>query len=352
MDRKPLRLGAAYHGNRMPHHAREDLLDMATHGMDLVVHMFSHTDWDRHKNRMKDIITMSQDFGLEVWVDNWGLGGPPGDKSHFLSYYPDSHMYLSNGELSPVRACLNSPDFRRFTRDWIDAVYETGARTIFWDEPHMPSKKSPDGRLWYGCACPRCRKLFEEKYGHPMPEFSTPEADAFGTESIVSYFREMTEYSHSKGMINTVCVMLGTYGMSLDVVDRICSLPYMDNIGSDPYWLGAKAKNPDLSVYEFVYNGTKENLRVAEQFGKNHNIWIQTYSNPKGREEEIVEAAEAAYDAGARTIIAWGYYGSDSNDYAAENPAVTWARTCEAFQRVRNFERDRILAENRAKYRK
>ena len=352
MDKRPLKLGAAYHGNRMPHHAREDLLDMATHGMNLVVHMFSHTDWNRHNNKMKDIIAMSQDFGLEVWVDNWGLGGPPGDVSHFLSYYPDSHMYLSNGELSPIRVCLNSPDFRRFTREWIDAVYATGTRTLFWDEPHMDSKKAPDGRLWYGCACPRCKKLFEEKYGHPMPEFSTPEAAAFGTDTIVDYLREMTEYSHAKGMTNTVCVMLGTYGMSLEVVDRICSLPYMDNIGSDPYWIGAKSKNPDLSVYEFVYNGTKENLRVADQFKKDHNLWIQTYANPKGREEEIIEAAEAAYDAGARTLIAWSYYGGSSNDYAAENPAVAWAKTCEAFQRLRSMERDRILSENRKKYMK
>ena len=96
---KPLHLGVAYHGNRMPHHARQDLLDIATHGMDTVVHMFSHTDWDRHKTVMKDIVTMSQDFGLEVWVDNWGLGGPPGDKSHFLSYYPDSHMYFRKSGL-------------------------------------------------------------------------------------------------------------------------------------------------------------------------------------------------------------------------------------------------------------
>lgn len=346
-----LRLGAAYHGNRMPHHARQDLLDMATHGMDLVVHMFSHTDWDRHKMVMKDIITMSEDTGLEVWVDNWGLGGPPGDKSHFLAYYPDSHIYLSNGEMDPVRACLNSPDFRKFTKDWIDTVHFIGGRTIFWDEPHMPSKEV-DGKKFYGCCCPRCRKLFEEKYGRPMPETSDADAEAFGTDTIVDYFREMTEYSASKGMKNVVCVMLGTYGMSLEVVDKICSLPHMDNIGSDPYWIGKQAQNPDLSVYNFVYEGACENLRVANQFGKDHNIWIQTYANPRGKEEDIIEATEAAYDAGARTIIAWGYYGSISNDYAAQNAPVTWAKTCEAMQRVRNFERDRILAENRKLYRK
>ena len=351
MMNKPLRLGAAYHGNRMPHHARQDLLDMATHGMDLVVHMFSHTDWDRHKLVMKDIVTMSEDMGLEVWVDNWGLGGPPGDKSHFLAYYPDSHMYLSNGDMDPVRACLNSPDFRRFTREWIDTVYFLGARTIFWDEPHMP-QKTVNGKNYYGCACKRCRKLFEEKHGYPMPEESTPEADNFGTDSIVDYFREMTEYSASKGMKNVICVMLGTYGMSLDVVDRLASLPHMDSIGSDPYWIDKQAKDPSLSVYNYNYMGAKENLRVADQFGKDHNLWLQTFKNPKGREEDIIQAAEGLYDAGARTILAWGYYGSESNDYAAKNAPVTWAKTCEAMLRLRNFERDRILAENRKRYMK
>ena len=346
---QPLRLGAAYHGNRMPHHARQDLLDMATHGMDMVVHMFSHTDWDRHKMVMKDIVTMSEDMGLEVWVDNWGLGGPPGDKSHFLAYYPDSHMYLSNGDMDPVRACLNSPDFRKFTKEWIDTVHFLGARTIFWDEPHMPSK-IVDGKKYYGCACPRCRKLFEEKHGYPMPEISTPEAESFGTDSIVDYFREVTEYSASKGMKNAVCVMLGAYGISLETADKISNLPYMDNIGSDPYWVGKQEEVPDLNVYKYVYDGAKENLRVANQFGKDHNVWLQTYSNPRGKEEDIIQAAEAIYDAGARTILAWGYYGSESNDYAAPNAPVTWAKTCEAMQRLRNFERDRILAENRKLY--
>ena len=348
---QPLRLGAAYHGNRMLHHAQHDLLDMATHGMDLVVHMFSHTDWDRHKRVMKDMVTMSEDAGLEVWVDNWGLGGPPGDKSHFLAYYPDSHIYLSNGDMDPVRACVNSPDFRKFTKEWIDAVHYLGARTIFWDEPHMP-RKVIDGKTYYGCCCPRCRKLFEEKYGRPMPVESDADAEAFGTASIVDYFREVTEYSASKGMKNVVCVMLGTYGMSLDVCDQICSLPHMDSVGSDPYWIGKQQKDPSLNVYNFVYEGTRENLRIANQFEKDHNIWIQTYNNPRGREEDIIQAAEAAYDAGARTIIAWGYYGSISNDYAAQNAPVVWHKTCEAMQRIRNFERDRILAENRRLYMK
>ncbi len=343
MIERPLKLGAAYHGNRMLHHAYDDLKDMAMHGMDLVVHMLSHTDWDRHHRVMRDMVHMSEDLGLEVWVDNWGIGGAPGDKSHVLAYYPDAHMYYSNGDMEPTTACVNSPEYRQFSREWIDAVYELGARQIFWDEPRMPLKVV-DGKRIYGCCCPRCRKLFAEKHGYEMPLEATDEAEKFGADSIVDYLREMSEYSHAKGMRNSVCVMLGTFGMSLDLADDICSLPYMDNIGSDPYWVGKQEKNPQLSVYDFVYDGTRQNIDLSERFQKDHNIWIQTYMNPRGKEEDIVLAAEAAYDAGARTIIAWGYYGSISNDYAAKNPHVTWHKTCEAMQRVRNMERDRILA--------
>lgn len=347
MERTPLRLGAAYHGNRMPHHAQKDFEDMAVHGMDIVVHMLSHTDWRRHLQVMKELVERSKEAGLEPWIDNWGLAGSPGDTSHFLAYYPEAHAVYSNGEHAGIYPCLNSPEFRQFTKEWIDAVEYIGGRTIFWDEPHMPTKKV-DGTTYYACACPRCRKLFEERYGRPMPTVSDADVAEFAASTIADYFAEVTAYSHAKGMVNSVCVMLGTYGMNLECADRICALPFMDNIGSDPYWIGKKKRDPSLDVYDFVYDGTRRNLEVCERFGKEHNIWIQTYSNPRGSEEDIVEAVEAAYDAGARTLLAWGYYGSESNDYRAENAAVTWARTCEAFARIRNRERDAIFAAKRA----
>ena len=136
-----LRTGAAYHGNRMLHHAQADLRDMADNHMNLVVHMFSHTDWDRHCRVMRDMVELSEEAGLEVWVDNWGLGGPPGDKSHFLALHPEAHQYYSNGEMAPVHACLNAPSFRAFVKEWIDVVAYIGGKTIFWDEPHLPLKK-------------------------------------------------------------------------------------------------------------------------------------------------------------------------------------------------------------------
>ena len=59
---RTLKTGVAYHGNRMPSHARADMLEIAKADMDIVVHMLSHTDWERHKRVMKDIL---KDMGLD-----------------------------------------------------------------------------------------------------------------------------------------------------------------------------------------------------------------------------------------------------------------------------------------------
>ncbi len=345
MELHPLRLGAAYHGNRMLHHAQEDLRDIMNHGMDIVVHMLSHTDWDRHLERMKDMIRLSEDIGLESWIDNWGLGGPPGDKSFFLAYHPEAHQILSNGETDPVRACLNADSFRAFTREWIDAVGYIGGKTIFWDEPHLPVR--PDGT--YACACPVCRQKFSERYGYEMPEKMNADVYRFRLDTLASYFREVTDYSASKGIKNTVCVAPDPKtGFDPDPLGSICGAENLGNIGTDPYWIGYK----DVDPYRFVYENTKKSLELSDHFHKDHNIWIQAYGIPLGREDEIIEACEAAYDAGARTILAWGYYGSESNTYAARNPEKTWNRVCEGFRRIRDLEHDRILAEKRARYAK
>jgi hypothetical protein len=340
-----LKLGVAYHGNRMLHHVREDMQDIIKHNFNLVVHMFSHNDWDRHKNIMKEIVEITEGAGLEVWIDNWGLGGPPGDKSHFLSYFPDAHQVYSNGEVDPVRVCLNNKDFRRFTREWIDVVEFTGAKSIFWDEPHLAGRDLVDGKpsVWT-CCCKTCRKLFEEKYGRKMPVQMTEEVEKFRIDTIVSYFREVTAYSKSKGMYNAVCVMLGaTHGINLDTLDQIAGMDTLDNVGSDPYWV-----SKDVNPYHYVYEATRKNLDICDRFKKDHNIWIQCFGNPRGREEEIIYAADAAYDAGARTILAWGYYGSDANDYRARNPELTWKTMGDAMYRLlernRNSERDAYLS--------
>lgn len=338
----PLKIGTAYHGNRMLHHARQDLEDMISYGMNLVVHMLSHTDLNRHKNKMKEMFALSEEMGMEVWVDCWGLAGPPGDVSHFLAYHPESHMVYSNGSLATVYACLKDPALLEFIKNWIDEVASCGGKTVFWDEPHMPSAMV-DGKKVYSCCCPRCRKAFEEKYGHPMPEYATEETEEFGIDSIIEYLREITDYAASKGLKNATCIMPQT--MSPKELEGLFKLPHLDNIGTDPYWRPVPGAAPNPDVYKYVYEKTRVIVELCEKYGKDLNLWIKAYNIAAGTEDDIVLATLAAYNAGARTIISWSYYGAESNDYASEKPLASWSRTRDAARLIRDKETLRIAAE-------
>ncbi len=334
-----IRTGAAYHGNRILAHVANDMAEMARANMDIVVHMFSHNDWDRHLGVMSEICKISEYNGLEVWIDNWGIGGPPGDKSHFLQYHPQAHQVYSNGTLDPVSACYNSPAFVAFTKNWIEAVASFGGKKIFWDEPHF--KKNKDGL--FTCCCPTCQKLFEERYGHPMPPELTDEVSQFQTESLLRYFDTVCSYAASMGIENSACVMLHT----LDYAKQIMTIPALNDFGIDPYWQPAR-KNHD--PYEFVYKATKQIIAETDAIGKQNHIWIQGYAIPHGKEDEIILATDAAYDAGARTLISWSFRGAESNTYKSECAERTWAATKEAFTRVRNRHFDNIRAEYLKKF--
>ena len=341
--------GVAYHGNRMLSHVREDMRELAVSGFNTVLHTFSHNDLDRNRRTMKEIFDITSEYGMDVWADNWGLGGPPGDKSHFLSYHPESHQIGSDGLPDPVRVCYTSPAFEEFTKEWIDAVYEAGARKIFWDEPHFADVRNGNSRVWT-CRCARCRAMFNIRYGHEMPDTITPEVDAFRKSVITDYFKTVAGYAKKKGMYNAVCVMFANgenapnFGVDLD---SICSSPALDNIGSDPYWLGAGAHGY-TEVYKFVYERARHNIELCEKYGKDHNLWLQTFSNPAENEDEIIAAADALYDAGARSIFAWGFRGSDSTDYRAIAPDRTWYATKAAYERLSNRYRDELRAAARA----
>jgi len=338
-----LKKGIAYHGNRILKHVESDMLDIVQHHFNLVVHMFSHNDWDRHRRVMKDIVSITEGYGLDVWVDNWGLAGPPGDKSHFLSYYPDCHQMYSDDQMDPIRVCLNRKEFRAFTKEWIDIVLESGAKSIFWDEPHLAMKDGVNKKEWT-CRCGVCKALFEERYNKAMPALLTAEVEAFRIWTVVDYFREVTDYSKSKAMENIICVMLGeSFGINLDTIAELGKLDNLDNIGSDPYW----GWSGEVDPYKFVYDATKKNLDICNKFGKKHNIWIQGYGTKRGMEEEIVLATDAAYDAGARTILVWGYRGSESNDYRAICPDITWKTIGDAMLRITEKEREVLRLEAR-----
>ena len=360
-----LKTGAAYHGNRMLSHAISDMREMVRADMDVVVHMLSHNDWERHDRVMADIFKASEDLGLEVWVDNWGIGGAPGDKAHFLAYHPEAHSYIGDGEMHPFQVCLNAPSYRQFVKDWIEEVKSLGGKKIFWDEPRIPCKPVNGTDDYYsGCTCPTCRKLFEERYNKRMPIIMDEDVAAFRNDTLIEFHEFITSYAKGLDIENSICLMPHQISatrsasltkqekmMSIDI-NRLCSIDSIDDIGTDPYWYSnpqiAKTGNP----YETVYHDSKLCVDAANKYGKKHNIWLQSYEAPRGREDEIITAAEAIYDAGARTILSWSFHAAESNSYRSANPERAWMMTVEAFKRIKNMERDKLLQDNRKKYMK
>ena len=340
-----LRTGVAYHGNRILRHVEEDMTDICRHGMNLVVHMLSPNDWDRHLGVMKDMVAISESCGLEVWIDNWGIGGPPGDKSHFLQYHPQAHQVYSDGSIDPVSACYNSEDFVQFTKDWLDAVREFGGKTVFWDEPRL-KEKGTGHSAEFTCRCDACQRLFEEQYGEPMPHTMTPELEKFRHWTLTHYFDRVTAYAKLLGMENVACVMLRT----LAYTEGLRQLPHLDNFGIDPYW---HPENPARyrEPYRYVYTYTKEILAEVEKCGKQSHVWIQGYNIPAGYEDELISATDAAYDAGAKTILYWSYRGGEPNTYRSDHCERVWQVIGEATQRIRFRHFDRLREERQAELR-
>ncbi len=331
---KKLQKGVAYHGNRFLSHVRDDMRDIVEHGFNTVVHMLSHTDWDRHKQTMKEIFNITKSYGLDVWVDNWGIAGGPGEKAHFLSYHPQAHQINSDGTMNPTRMCFNSPEFVQFTKDWVDVVAECGGEKIFWDEPGLLYSDDGENIKWT-CRCDTCQKLFEERYNKPMPAILTPEVIEFRAWSVSNYFDIVSKYAKAAGMYNSICVILDDDALSRkEILASLCSVSALDNIGSDPYWTYHDGVVGYEKVYDFVYGRTKENLDVCDRYNKEHNVWIQAYAHKKGHEEEVIAAADAMYDAGARNIFVWGYRGCEGNDYKGECPDMLWANVGQAMQRI------------------
>ena len=221
--------------------------------------------------------------------------------------------------------------------------------------PHVKIEGTDD--YYSACTCTTCQKLFEDRFGKKMPLVMDKDVSKFRNDVLVEFHDFISAYSASLGLKNIICLMpYQLAGMTQQTekekllgfdIDTVCALSNIDNIGTDPYWYGSK-----LNPYEYNYNATKLCLEKANKYGKDHNIWIQGYTAPRGREEEIIEATEGAYDAGARTILSWSYNGAESHSYRSENPMRSWNATLEAFRRIKAMERDRILAENRKKYMK
>lgn len=295
--------GTSYFGNRMLDHYLSDLKDMKEHHCNSVLHCFSENDYFFYKDSMKDIVAASHDAGLEVYIDPWAVGGVFGGEA-------DWRWVPKNLETSQIRmdgkilgiACPNQPKFREFMKDWIRTALDTGADIAFWDEPHfyLPGWCG-DPRDYWACRCNVCQEMYQAQFGEPLPLVKTPEVKQFQAESLYNFLREMciTVKEYKPHVRNCICLL--PYRDTLETWERFASIPELDIIGTDPYWLWGG--DPEEMVRFF----SERIMECAGKHNKEGQIWIQGFKIVKGKEEEVSKAIQTAYDCGIRNICTWAY---------------------------------------------
>jgi len=326
-----MKYGVSYFGNRILKHVEEDMKELKEIGFDVIVHTFSENDHKFYFRTMKDIVKLTKNLGMEVWIDPWGVGGVFGGEafSNFLIENP-SEWQITNRGRAVGSACFNSPKFREYMKRWLEAAVETGANAVFWDEPHFHILK--DFPKEWTCRCERCKEKFKEIYGHDMPEEFTEEVSNFRNKTIEDFFEEVLSYSKKLGMKNVICFLpFESELFGLKDYESIAKIEYVDNIGSDPYWMAFK-----LEMNSFLKETTQKILKLSSKYGKENHMWLQAFKIPRGREEDIVKGAKILKKENVETVLFWGVFACKHiSSIAPDDPEKAWEVVKQIVKEVR-----------------
>lgn len=329
-----MKLGCSYFGNRVLKHVVEDMRELKEMGCTYVVHTFNENDMVFYAACMQEIVAATQDLGLEVHIDPWGVGKVFGGESfsNFVMQNTDALQMVSDGRPAGA-ACPNHPRFRAFMREWVDAAVATGADVIFWDEPHFYISAWLGGRPnTFGCCCNLCRTRFRETRNQPFPQENNEALRAFKEECILEFLKEMIAYAHACGKRNALCVLpLYDDKHTYETWERMASIPHLDILGTDPYWIVFKK-----DLREFVGESARLVKKVCDARGLEAQLWLQGYKVPAGREDEVAQAVDLMLEQGIRNVAVWGFDACRHISWIRpDNPDLVWQKVREAYARAR-----------------
>lgn len=324
----PFSSGISYFGVRNPEWVRLDMQRIRDAGFSHVLHTWSEEDLHYYPDTMAEIIQLSKDIGLGVYVNPWGVGRVFGGEaySELVARNPQMAQVGSDGK-PRAASCPNHPEFRAYMDRWIKTACSSSVDTIFWDEPHFDFTK---GNTTWNCRCRICQSKFLARFGYALPETLTPEVLEFREDCLLDFLAEVTSKVHALGKRNSVCMLPPWFPGGLDDWSKVARLPHVHEIGSDPYWEKTTPLEEIGPTYRSVSQRT---VQIAQEHGIDSQMWIKNYHIVAGTEQSVQIATEQAYEAGIRNIFAWSYLGSGYLSWLrSDHPELVWELQCQALR--------------------
>ncbi len=314
------RAGCSYFGVRVARHVERDLADLAARGYSGVLHTFSENDLAYYRDTMRELVELSHAAGLSVQASPWGLGRTFGGEaeSRWVAFHPDECQVFDDGR-RVAAACLNSPAYRAFCKDWADWVLDCGVDSVFWDEPAwvVPAHVGVDDDLRWSCRCHHCA----ERFGGELPRERTPDAVAFREDSVVDFLREVVAHVAANGGANTVCLLPATEGdHGLSDWNAVASLPGLTTLATDPYW-----KHWGEPAGPFVRRFARLLRETCDRHGIGAQLWVPSFGLTRDEISELDAAIEAARAEGVADLWTWGYEAcAHMTSLASPDAAEVW----------------------------
>ena len=331
-----MEFGVSYFGNRMVNHYRNwDLPEIVDSGCTFVVHTVSEEDLEFYLGTIKELVNVTHESGLAVYLDPWGVGGVFGGEafSNFLVQNLDAWQIGINGNPLPS-ACLRNTKFRKFMHRWMEAAVSLGPDGIFWDEPHLFSTTSLGGSyLDTSCWCLECRKEFNERFGKQMPREIDHDVSEFREESIVRFLSEVCAFTATKGIKNAVCLRAeDETPIGSRYWEKIAQIDGIDILGVTPFW---RLQGRELNGW--VKFWAERVTDICRPVGIESQVWLQGFLIPAGFEEEISQAADIAVSVGVKNLAMWGFGGcAHISAMHSARPERVWSTMASVFRRLRS----------------
>ncbi len=296
------RAGTSYFGVRIARHVRRDMADLASRGYTGVLHTFSENDFAYYRGTMAEIVAASHAEGLFVQASPWGLGRTFGGEaeSRWVAFHPEECQVLDDGR-RVAAACLNSPAYRAFCKEWADWALECGVDSVFWDEPAwvVPEHVGVDDPERWTCRCDHCA----ERFGGEIPAERTPEVQAFREASVVDFLREVVAHVAERGGSNAICLLPATEGAhGISSWDEVAALPGLATLVTDPYW-----KHWNESAGPFVSRFARLLRETADRHGVGAQLWVPSFGLTREDIPELAAAIAGAREEGVDDLWTWGY---------------------------------------------